>query len=278
LRQLHLGTAGEGELDSVCVEFQDVLTAPGRRAEFLAALGKTVQELSNWDEFHAEGCLPEITDGLQLPVPSHLQPQRSWYTNLDRLRERGDKPLTLFSESPRTNLRRAIRDLPGLELDWADETTQALRFYEELVVHHQARWTASGKPGVFASPRFQDFHTELIQQLVPRGQCVLTRLRQGTQTLGLLYLFLDHGQVLYYQAGLAEPRSKHSLGMLTQYFSLLEAAQRGYQSFEFMAGDLQHKRVLSTDSRELVWKTWTRENWKTGVIASLRRFKQQWSQ
>ena len=278
LRKLHLGTAGETEADSVCVEYNDVLARPEEKSAFLAALSQLIQKRADWDTCWGDGLLPEMAQGLQLGAPSATRTELCWYTDLEKVRERMDNPASLFSESPRTNIRRALRDFQPLELQWAEEPEQALLFYQELVDHHQARWTAAGKPGAFASRMFHDFHAELIQQLVPRQQATVTRLRNGPYTMGLLYLLVDQGHVLYYQSGtVPQTKSKYSLGMVTQYLSLVEAARRGFRTFEFMAGDKQHKRILSTDHRELIWNTWSRDSWKTRLVETLRHYKHKWS-
>jgi CelD/BcsL family acetyltransferase involved in cellulose biosynthesis len=277
IRTLHFGTAGEPEQDSVCVEYNRLLVEPQNRIVFVNQLMDHIENHERWEclvldgmaEADAQAILSRSPTADVETVPSH-------FSDLQAFRDSeaaGKEPWRMFGESTKTNLRRAFRDLGEVTLDWSETAEQALMYYEEMIGYHQARWQAAGKPGVFSSARFTEFHRDLITELVPQRRAVLVRARQGDKVLGILYVLIEANRLLYYQAGLPDHQSKLSLGCVTQYLTMLEGSRRGYAAFDFMAGDTLNKRVLSTHQNTLYWARWKRQSVKFMVLNGLRSLK-----
>ncbi|MDB5338177.1 MAG: hypothetical protein JWN70_3796 [Planctomycetaceae bacterium] len=278
IKTLHIGTAGEPESDSVCVEYNHLLCAPEFLPQFVQKLAQLIAKCEVCECLLVEGMAAgESYEFLDGETPTSVEEVPSYYCDLNLFRSAPAEPWRLFGESTRNNLRRSLRDLGDLELDWADEPELALAFYEEMVGYHQARWKAAGRPGVFSSDRFRDFHRDLIASLVPQQRAVLVRARQGSRVLGILYLLIEQNRLWYYQGGLPEYRSKHSLGNVTQYLSMLEGARRGYDAFDFLAGDAQYKRVLSTHHNVVYWIRWRRPSLKFRLLDGLRSLRRKYS-
>lgn len=277
IRTLHLGTAGEPDQDSVCVEYNRLLVNPVHRATYVDQLMRQVQNHERWEYLVMNGMAEDDAQAiLKVSPTSDLRQVPSHYSDLDAFRESeaaGKEPWRMFGESTRTNLRRAFRDLGELTLDWSETAEQGLAYYEEMIGYHQSRWQAAGEPGVFSSSRFTEFHRDLITQLVPQGRAVVVRARQGERVLGILYVLIEANRMLYYQAGLPDHQSKLSLGCVTQYLTMLEGSRRGFRAFDFMAGDTLNKRVLSTHQNTLYWARWRRQSVKFLVLDGLRSLK-----
>ena len=101
----------------------------------------------------------------------------------------------------------------------------------------------------------------------------MVRVRQENRVLGILYLLIEQNRLWYYQGGLPEHKSKHSLGNVTQYLVMLEGARRGYDAFDFLAGDDQYKRVLSTHHNVVYWMNWRRPSFKFRLLDGLRSLR-----
>ena len=277
IRTLHFGTAGEPELESVCVEYNRLLVADEDRAMFSEQLMQHVQQHEKWECLVSDGMAEVDAQALLQRAPStEIIQLPCHYCDLNTFRQAeaaGKDPWRLFGESTKTNLRRAFRDLGEIAVDWSETAEDALQLYDEMIVYHQERWLAAGEPGVFSSRRFTEFHRDLIQELVPQKRAVLVRARQGEKVLGILYLLIENNRLLYYQAGLPDHKSKLSLGCVTQYLTMLEGSRRGYDAFDFMKGDTLNKRVLSTHQNTLYWVTWRRPSVKFLVLDSLRSLK-----
>jgi hypothetical protein len=268
---MHIGTAGEPDSESICVEYNHLLTSPAHRPEFARQLMLAVSQRESCECFHLDGMHPDdATAFIELQTPTEVEQVPSHYCDLNTVRSCTDEPWRLFGVSTRSNLRRSLRELGPVEIDWGDSVDEALGYYDEMVGYHRQRWNAVGKPGVFASHRFTEFHRDLISALVPSGRAVMIRARQQNRVLGILYLMIEDNRLLYYQAGLPEHQSKLSLGNVTQYLTMLEGARRGYDAFDFMAGDAQYKRVLSTHHNTLYWVKWRKPSVKFLVLDGLR--------
>jgi len=277
IRTLHFGTAGEPELDSVCVEYNRLLAAPAHRATYVTQLLRHVHANESWECLFMEGMAAEDAQEILRQSPAiELQERPCHYCDLQTFRDSeksGKEPWRLFGESTKTNLRRAFRDLGELTIDWSETSEDALTLYDEMIIHHQERWQTAGKPGVFSSKRFTAFHRDLISELVPQQRAVLVRARQGAKVLGILYVLIENNRLLYYQAGLPDHKSKLSLGCVTQYLTMLEGSRRGYDAFDFMAGDTLNKRVLSTHQNTIYWAKWRRPSVKFRILEGLRSIK-----
>ena len=273
VKTLHVGTAGEPDQESVCVEYNRLLVAPEHRAEYTRLLLSRILKHESWEVFQLDGLAADDAREFLDGSPTSIREIPSHYCDLNLFRTAQAEPWRMFGESTRTNLRRSLRDLGDVQLDWADTPDQALEFYEEMIIHHQARWKAVGKDGVFSSPRFKNFHHDLIEALISQGRATLVRARQGDRVLGILYLLIEDNRLLYYQSGLPEHGSKLSLGNVTLYLTMLEGSRRGYDAFDFMAGDAQYKRVLSTNHNTLTWLKWRRPSMKFLLLDGLRALK-----
>ena len=105
---------------------------------------------------------------------------------------------------PRSRLRRTLRAFGPLHEEWAQDAESARAILDDLVVLHQARWTAGGEPGAFAEARVLAFHRDLVAALAGAAGVVLFRVRDAAgATIGCVYAFADAGTVLFYQGGFA---------------------------------------------------------------------------
>lgn len=274
VKTLHIGTAGDPDSDSVCVEFNRLLVEPDQRRQFARHLMREVQQDQAWECFALDGMHPDDAQAFfDLEAPASVNEVQSYYCDLNRFREATGEPWRIFGAATRAKFRRSLRDLSELTLDWADSIDQALQFYEELIDYHQQRWNADGKPGAFCSKRFRNFHRDLITAWIPRGRAALVRVRANGRVIGVLYLLIEENRLLYYQSGLPEHQSKLSLGNVTHYATMLEGARRGYDAYDFMGGDAQHKRVLSTNHNTLYWARWRKPSVKFLLLEGLRTIK-----
>jgi len=274
LRSVHLGTAGEPDADSVCVEYNGLLADDPFRVAFSRQIIAHVQQDTTWDQFQLDGFTPDEADALLQEFPTvDIQRRPSRFFDLAKAREKNSEVLPLLGRSTRSNIRRRLRDYGELTVEWVDSLTQAEEVFSELVSLHQARWTAVGKPGVFASSRFHDFQLELLTHGLSEQRVVLFRVRQGEQTIGCLFLLVDRNRLLDYLSGFASFARNASPGLIVHYLCMQEAHRRGYDAYDFLVGDRQHKRNLSTTENELLWATWHRDRLKFRLANTARRIK-----
>lgn len=273
VRTLHLGTAGEPVRDSVCVEYNRSLIATEHRRAFVAGLWQHIEDDQRWDRLHFDGLADDIASVVLAGRVLELQRAPCHYFDLAAARREGCDVLTKLGTSTRRNIKQNQKQLGPLVLDWSETVAEADAIFSELIELHQARWTADGEHGCYASELFTRFHRTLIQRLVPQKKLILTRARCERQTLGCVQLFVEDNRLLFYQCGSARLDAKLSPGLMADYLSIQAGLERGYDAYDFLAGDTVHKRKLSTHAREVVWATYRRPRWRFRAAEVLRAIK-----
>jgi CelD/BcsL family acetyltransferase involved in cellulose biosynthesis len=271
LRRAHLGTAGEPAGESVHVEANRLLALPGERAAAAAELVRALRAERGWDELALDGFDPQDAAALTAQGGFELREAPCPTTDLAAIRASGGDLLGALASGVRRRVERSLRGLGEIETTWAQTTAQARPIYDELVALHQARWTAAGEPGAFASARMRAFHAELIERLLAREEAILFRAAGPDGTIGCLYLLVDRGRALFYQAGFAQlADNKLRPGLVAHVLCMQACLERGLSEYDFLAGEARYKRELSTTARTLVWATATRPSARRRLLAAGR--------
>jgi hypothetical protein len=274
VKSLHLGTAGEPAADSVCVEYNKVLVEESSQAEFYQLLCEFIQSESQWDDLRLDGFSEKDSQQfVQYDANWTVRKVENHYYDLQAAREQDVEVISQFGYATRKNLRRNLKTFEELTTEWAETTDQAESIYADLVRLHQARWQAEGQPGVYASSRFEQFHRELICQLIPTQQMGLFRVTEGTEVIGCVQVFIDDNRALCYQGGSQPYEGKRSPGVIVDYLCIEECFRRGFDAYDFLAGDTHHKKKLSTTSGLLTWAENKRPRWKYRCLDLARSIK-----
>jgi hypothetical protein len=271
---LHLGTAGWPGSE-VYVEDNRLAALPDRRDAFAGALLGALRARPGWTRLVLDGFAAEDAAALLGHLPrAEVRREPSPFFDLAAARAagHGDEVAASLRAGPRARLRRTLRAFGPLHEDWAEDATSARTILEELVALHQARWTARGEPGAFADARVLAFHRDLVGELAGAGGVVLFRLRDSAgATIGCVYAFADAGTVLFYQGGFAASNdNRRRPGLATHARCLQACSDRGWDRYDFLAGEGRYKRELSTGERELVWATADRPGVRTSVDRARR--------
>lgn len=270
----HVGTAGEPDGGSICVEYNRPLAEPRYRDEFVNGVARVLRERSNCDEIRLDG----LSEADLQPWLPHFPGARtkvrdSRFFDLHRARTAGQDVLTSLGKSTRSNIRRLLKKYGPLDGEWAESIEQGVEIFEELVQLHQQRWQAAGETGAFAHPRFLSFQRELTVRLLAEKRAVLFRLRQGDRTIGCLMLLVDENRLLDYLSGFVSFEERPSPGLITHYICQEEALARDFDAYDFLVGEKRHKENLSTDVGRLCWLAWARPSLKNRTIQLLRNVR-----
>ncbi|MFV0443590.1 MAG: GNAT family N-acetyltransferase [Planctomycetaceae bacterium] len=279
----HLGTAGEKQGESVCVEYNHLLVVPSLRMPFQEQIVTYVLQDKSWESFRLDGFIESEATGLRQELPGfEVRLRPSPYYNLQAARTAGCDPLDRLGRSTRQNLRRLLRKYGEIEVSWAESIDEAHDIFQELVTLHQARWQSVGQPGAFHSRRFAAFQKELVETSFAnrssRRRIVLLRARTREQTIGCLLLLIDGPRLLDYLSGFADFNVAPSPGLVTHALGIQAALARGYEAYDFLVGEKRHKENLSTDVNQLVWATWRRTTLRSRTVGTLRRLKRRWTE
>lgn len=278
VKSVHLGTAGENDRESVCVEYNRLLVEEDYRPTFEDIVLKHIQQELDYDELSFDGFdasyLNHVFETLDT---STLRIEESRYFDLKAARESNGDVISNLGKSTRANIRRRLREIQKehgeINVNWASDLSDADDIFAELVELHQARWESVGQLGAFASDRFRDFQHELAARLLPENRLVLARLAAGQKTIGCLLLLVDNNRLLDYVSGLADFQSIPSPGLISHYLCMEEALHRGFDAYDFLIGEKRHKENLGKSVNQLVWASVKRPTLKNVAISSLRSMK-----
>ncbi|WP_214365474.1 GNAT family N-acetyltransferase [Pseudonocardia sp. H11422] len=269
-RRLHLGTAGEPSGQSVFVEYNDLLCAPEDMTAVVRALAGAINDMPGWDELDLPGFRPETAEALREAIPFEAREDASWTVRLSSSRT----VLEGMTGPNRRLVRQARESLCPVEPELAADPGTADEMLAELIELHQARWTAAGRPGVFASRRLDGFLKDLIREWHPEGRALIYRLRdEAGSTIGCVVGFVEDDRFLQYQSGFQQyTENRKRAGLLCHAVFAEHCRGRGLSEYELLAGDGRFKRQLSGGERNtLVWGQYTRPSLRNRAIDAARR-------
>jgi CelD/BcsL family acetyltransferase involved in cellulose biosynthesis len=255
IRVLHLGTTGAPTGSNVYVEWNRLLALPGIRDQAAGALLAHLRQENSWDELALEGFDPAHAHAFLTRARwTSVRCERSPITNLDLIRDRGADVLDALGAGVRRRLRQSLNAFSGARLEWATDVQQGLEILDELARLHCEGWRRRGQTGAFANPTFSGFHREVVARLLPTGRAILFRVSQAGQTVGCVYCLTEDGRVLFYQGGFARfADNRLRAGLVTHVHCMRACLERGFNEYDFLAGDARYKDELSTGARQLVW-------------------------
>jgi len=106
----------------------------------------------------------------------------------------------------------------------------------------------------------------------------LFRVKIEGQVIGCVQVLIDRNRVLCYQGGSAEYKGKLSPGVISDYLCIEECFKRGFDAYDFLAGNSHHKQKMSTHHSDLSWAQIRRPRWKFTALNALRKIKQMMTQ
>jgi CelD/BcsL family acetyltransferase involved in cellulose biosynthesis len=265
---LWLGASGDAALDAPYVEHNAPLMAGGADPAPLIAAAWRVPGVRRLGLPGVPATLAAAAGGVRL----REQPEPAPWIDLDAVRAAGGDYLATLSANTRQQLRRSLRQHPGLVLEEATETAQALDWLDALIALHQEDWQRRGKPGAFAPPFMRRFHAALIARALPRGEVALLRAVGGGRAIGYLYNFRLGGRVFAYQSGLDQTGAdaRNRPGLVLHLLAIQRALDQGMRSYDFLAGAARYKTSLANAEARLVWTERVRPASLHGIAMRLR--------
>lgn len=264
-RRLELLASGEAEADEIMSEYLGPIAARGFEGRVAEQTARALIDgrLGPWDELvcprmsaaspmttelgdalSAAGLVTTLTDN---GVCHHVALPGTWEAYLAALPSRH-----------RYAVKRSLRELESYtQGDWylrtVAGTDELPEGFDILSTLHAERWRPQGHKGAFASERFSSFHRRVMPHLLERGSLQLAWLVARDQPVAAAYNLLWNDTVYFYQSGRAVTLpGKLRAGFALHALLIHRAIEDGRACYDFLAGDAQYKRQLSTNSRRLV--------------------------
>lgn len=264
---LWLGENGDPRLDTPYIEWNGVMAEAGTSPDVIAACLQAARsapidgDRPRFGRRIALSGVDAATIAAAQRIPGGVVMRREAaapYVDLADLRQTKRNYLEALSSNTRYQLRRSARTYAAggeLVLRRAQSQDEARAFLAALAALHQTTWTGRGRPGAFAEPWFGRFHHALIDRGLERDEVAPLRLTAGERVVGYLYNFEYRGTVLAYQSGFdyAGAGRHEAPGLTCHHQAIIDAASRGIDRYDFLAGEDRYKRSLATSEARLHW-------------------------
>ena len=270
---------GDETYDNLTLEYNQI-PALNPEPDLLRALLNNLPH--NWDEFYLPAldcrlfpadCMERLAGDYDCLKQKEVT---AYYVDLADMNQDPESFIVRLSAKTRRNIRRDMRKFSQegtLELQVADDRKTAFEIFNHLVELHQAYWRKRGFPGAFGDEWFRSFHEELIERRLQSGEIQLVRIWCGNQTVGCIYNFVHRGIVYHYQNGFNYERFNRSPGIISLAMCIPYNAAQGHRIFDFMAGESEYKKNLSTNSKAMVWYLIQKKRMSFAVEKMLKEVK-----
>lgn len=277
VRAWHLSETGQPELDAITVEYNDVLAERDDAEAITQALLSASFSLDGGvDEVRASGSLRRLPEGALAHTVVRTTVQPAYQVNLAAINASGGDYLAFLKQRQRYLVRKSLKRLGSpqpLRVEAARDLAQGRAYLAELKRLHNVYWHARGAVGAFALP-FQDgLHDRLLSQGLEDGRVALLKVAQGDTVLGYFYYFCHRGWVHYYQSGVDYEKfnASDSPGLAAHALAIEHFRAAGHQVYDFMIGDYQYKRTLSTEELPMYWTVYQRDSAKMRLERTIRQ-------
>ncbi len=275
----YLNETGNEELDDLTIEYNMVLGATEELvwSELLASrLFHDIEEM--YCNNITDNTFAQLSGECEVfeNRSSHLP---SYFVDLKKIRESGKSHLAFLSSNKRHQIQKSLSYYEGadsIEIREAENVEEALASMDQLSKLHQARWNKKGVSGSFANRYFQSFHKKLIERRFLDGEIQILEFSNAKGAIGYLYNFVQGKDVFFYQSGFEFESGQGNVarpGIVCHHLAIEYNLAKGKNIYNFLGGDSQYKRSLSTDKDKLHSILVVRNNFKWKIEKALLALK-----
>ncbi|MGY0611414.1 MULTISPECIES: GNAT family N-acetyltransferase [unclassified Luteimonas] len=259
-RSWHLQETGDAGIDEITIEYAGLLARPGWLPAAWRSLFDALDLLPrDWRRLRISTSAQGEAIAAALPQDMQATSVRSrpcYQVDLAAVRDAPGGYLEVLGRKVRGSLRQSLRayeSLGPLRAETAADVRVALDWFDAFEQLHTQHWQSRGAGGCFASPFFRRFHRTLIERSSDDGFARIVRVTAGDALVGYLYNLGWQGNVYYYNAGMNYGLlQRHDRpGIASLYAAVEQAAAAGESAFDFLAGDQEYKRRLSSTEHML---------------------------
>lgn len=138
------------------------------------------------------------------------------------------------------------------ELNLCSTLDEVLQATNALVTLHRLRWQSKGEPGAFSSQAYERFHRAVIQQFFANDALWLATLKLDNDIIGVQYIFLWRGELLFMQSGYSPAAQGLSPGHVLFTYVIRRAIEQGIVAIDMLKGGYDYKSIYARDTRELI--------------------------
>lgn len=274
LKHCFLNQMGNSECDQVWIEFNDIICIERFKGECIKLFISEMLKQSSIAKFSISMCsAPEAWTQAAQNKNYTIQMDKTpgYRTSLENIGCVEDV-LRGMSRNSRNKVNRAIRDAEsifGMLSIKKYEKAEAEKFLNRLGIFHKKQWMDTPLGSGFTNKYFVEHHKTLCCDFFDSVD--MLEVKAGDTSLGLSYNLIHNNRVYFYCSGINDntKRDKLKPGYIMHTLLMSYYGNLGFGSYDFMAGDSQYKRSLSSEKYNL----YTLDIYKNSVAIKLgRRF------
>lgn len=117
-----------------------------------------------------------------------------------------------------------------------------------LITLHKERRHSKGDSAAFSTTDYIQFHQSLLSQSAEKNAIRFVTLRDGDDIVGVEYMYLSNGTLLFNQTGFKPEYEPYSPGHNMMVFAIENAIEQGIQTMDLLHGNYQYKQSYASDS------------------------------
>ncbi|WP_412971975.1 GNAT family N-acetyltransferase [Glaciecola sp. MF2-115] len=280
-KQLFLHKTGEEKTDQIWIEYNDFLLSATIENAVRTEIIEQVHKQLDWDEFVIgasthNALIPFRTMNLNENLVWH---SHSYQVNLTRLRNKKLDYLSTLSKNSRYQINRSLkayRKRGEISLSVAKTVKEGLCWFEEAAPFHISRWENTIVGSGFSNPTFVKFHQNLIKKNLESGSIDIIKITAGDSVICYLYNFIQGNDVKFYLSAnnYEETGSALKPGLVAHYLAIQHYINKGFELYDFMAGESQYKRSLASTASPIFLCVFSKKKLKFTLENKLRELKQ----
>jgi len=281
-RTLRFLASGEHIEDSITTPFVDLLVKEGYEYAVMKTLeAKVLDYQQRWDfaefDFLLQGSLiarcfqggdtrvkqQTYHYGYRYQVPQY--PDQASY--LHSLPRRWQKD---YRKKNRLLHKDGVMRLQSATVEDAED---ALCLLKEM---HHDRWSSRADFLIFDSPKFFEFHRQILHRLLPQGKAQLRTLYLDDQPLSSYYAFEDKGQVHYYQSAFFHEKANRYMPLFYMVCNEIGEAMKQGLRFDFMFDESSRsykQQQYAAESTAMYRLVWTPSRYRLGLFSLYKSMK-----
>jgi len=281
IKQLYLNRTGSAKEDQIWIEYNDFLLDEAKESVIRK---KMIAELvcykKLWSELHigiSEISVLEnnIEASLRINMISIL---KGYYNSLPLGNNIFEAILASFSKNTRYQIKRSqklLSTLGPLSIKSVQSPDQALSCLEDIAKGHRDKWKNTPSGSGFDNHHFTSFHHDMVKHEIDNNTADILVLLGGKEVLGYLYNFCYQKKVYFYLSNIKQhANNKIKIGLLMHTLAMEHYAKKGFEIYDFLAGDARYKKSLSSKTYEMGYVCYYRPTLYLKFENSLRKIKQ----
>lgn len=244
-RQLWLHKTGHDDLDRVWIEYNNFVVDSNFDATQVSKVMLNFlikQKTLPFDELHVD-----MTTQLIDVVPVFSTLHTSCFVH-EKLATKGyrvsleNETDTWLSKNTRYQLKRSQQLLSESGEVVVISISNKADFLTEFAEHHIQQWQHEKWGSAFTNQYFMWFHTRLVSS----DAVTMLVMQLGGRRIARGYFITHDKQVFFYASAIEQSSNpKVKVGYVFHLLAMRFFQQKGYTSYDFLAGDMQYKQSLS---------------------------------